>query len=83
MGGIANLVLRGRAFYFRRRVPADLWERLGRRELVRSPATADPRAARARACQLYLGSEGLFMALREAQAARCKPMVPRKPLVGH
>lgn len=65
MGGIANLVLRGRVFYFRRRVPADLWERLGRRELVRSLATADPKAARARACQLYLGSEGLFMALRE------------------
>jgi integrase len=59
-----NLVLRGRVFYFRRRVPADLWERLGRRELVRSLGTIDPRAARACACRLYLASEGLFTSLR-------------------
>ncbi len=64
MGRIANVVLRGRAFYFRRRVPADLRERLGRRELVRSLAIVDPRAARTRACQLYLASEGLFAGLR-------------------
>jgi integrase len=56
--------LRGRAFYFRRRVPADLRERLGRRELVRSLATVDPRAARTRAYRLYLASEGLFAGVR-------------------
>ncbi|MDF2689648.1 MAG: integrase family protein [Microvirga sp.] len=64
MGGLANLVLRGRVFYFRRRVPADLRERLGRRELVRSLGTIDQRAARSNACWLYLASEGLFTGLR-------------------
>lgn len=64
MGGLANLVLRGRVFYFRRRVPADFRERLGRRELVRSLGTIDPRAARSNACRLYFASEDLFTGLR-------------------
>ncbi|MFD0934749.1 DUF6538 domain-containing protein [Methylobacterium trifolii] len=64
MDAIANTVLRGRIFYFRRRVPADLRERLGLRELVRSLATTDLRAARVCTCRLYLASESLFTGLR-------------------
>ena len=64
MGGLANLVLRERIFYFRRRVPADLQERLGRREIVRSLGTTNPRTARSNACRLYLAAYGLFAGLR-------------------
>ncbi len=63
MGSIANVVLRGRVFHFRRRVPDTLRPRLGLKELVRSLATTDLRAAKARACRVYLASESLFTAL--------------------
>lgn len=52
MGSIANVVLRGRIFHFRRRVPDTLRPRLRLQELVRSLATTDLRAAKARACQV-------------------------------
>ncbi|WP_298951130.1 DUF6538 domain-containing protein [uncultured Methylobacterium sp.] len=45
MGSIANVVLRGRIFHFRRRVPDTLRPRLRLKELVRSLATTDLRAA--------------------------------------
>ncbi|MEE8629165.1 MULTISPECIES: site-specific integrase [Methylobacterium] len=63
MGSIANVVLRGRIFHFRRRVPDTLRPRLRLKELVRSLATTDLRAAKARACRVYLASESLFTAL--------------------
>ncbi|WP_455957104.1 DUF6538 domain-containing protein [Methylorubrum aminovorans] len=46
MGFVANVVQRGRTFHFRRRIPADLRQRLGRHELVRSLGTGDIRAAK-------------------------------------
>ncbi|UIN37312.1 site-specific integrase [Methylobacterium oryzae] len=61
---IANVVLRGRVFHFRRRVPDDLRPRLRLNELVRSLATANPRTAKLWAYRLYLASESLFVALR-------------------
>ncbi len=76
MAAITNAVRRGGIFHFRRRVPDDLRPCLGRRELVCSLATSDPRTAKLRACRLYVASENLFLALRttpmltEAQLAR-------------
>jgi hypothetical protein len=61
---IANVVLRGRIFHFRRRVPDGLRPRLRLDELVRSLATSEMRTAKLRACQLYLASESLFSAFR-------------------
>lgn len=63
MRSIANVVLRGRVFHFRRRVPDGLRTRLRLNELVRSLATGDLRTAKLRACQLYVASESLFVAL--------------------
>ncbi len=64
MVSIANVVLRGRIFHFRRRVPDGLRPRLRLDELVRSLATSEMRTAKLRACQLYLASESLFSAFR-------------------
>lgn len=64
MGSIANVVLRGRIFHFRRRVPDVLRPRLRLDELVRSLATANLRTAKLHACRLYLASESLFEALQ-------------------
>lgn len=64
MRSIANVVLRGRVFHFRRHVPGSLRPRLRLDELVRSLATSDPHTAKLRAYQLYLISESLFVALR-------------------
>ncbi|KQT77414.1 site-specific integrase [Methylobacterium sp. Leaf466] len=63
MGTIQNVVLRGRIFYFRRRVPNGLRPHLRLSELLRSLATSDPRTAKLRAYRLYLASESLFSAL--------------------
>ncbi|AMB47610.1 DUF6538 domain-containing protein [Methylobacterium sp. AMS5] len=60
MGFVANVVQRGRTFQCRRRIPADLRQRLGRHELVRSLGTGDIRAAKLRACRLYVAAEELF-----------------------
>lgn len=64
MRSIANVVLRGRVFHFRRRVPSSLRPRLRLDELVRSLATSNPHTAKLRAYQLYLVSESLFLTLR-------------------
>lgn len=64
MSSVANVVQRGRTFYFRRRIPADLRQRLGRHELVRSLGTGDIRAAKLRAYRLYVAAEELFSTLR-------------------
>ena len=64
MGFLANVVQRGRTFHFRRRIPADLRRRIGRHELVRSLGTGDIRAAKLRACRLYVAAEELFSTLR-------------------
>ncbi len=76
MAALFNVVLRKATYHFRRGVPLDLRPQLRRRELVRSLATSDARAAKLRACRLYIASENLFSALRttpmltEAQLAR-------------
>ena len=64
VASIRNVVLRQGTFHFRRVIPIDLRTRIGRRELVRSLATGDPRDAQMRASQLYVASERLFMAVR-------------------
>lgn len=64
MGTFANVVQRGRTFHFRRRVPVDLRQRLGRHELVRSLGTGNIRAAKLGACRLYVATEQLFSTLR-------------------
>src|SRR5256885_13601875 len=46
---IANVVRRGRIYYFRSRVPRDLIRRTCRRESSRSLGTSDPSVARRRA----------------------------------
>jgi hypothetical protein len=62
VGEIGHVVLRGRTFHFRRVVPAQLRLLIGRRELLRSLGTSDPRTARLRAAQLYLASERILTA---------------------
>jgi hypothetical protein len=64
VASIRNVVLRQGTFHFRRVIPIDLRTRIGRRELVRSLATGDPRDPQMRASQLYVASERLFMAVR-------------------
>lgn len=59
-----NILRRAGTFHFRRRIPDDLRQRIGRRELVCSLGTGDIRAAKLAACRLYVASEGLFSALR-------------------
>ncbi len=48
------------SFFFRRRVPASLQARLGQSEIYRSLKTTVRRTARARAAQLFIGTEKLF-----------------------
>lgn len=60
MGPLANVVRRAGTFHFRRVIPTAAREALGRRELVRTLNTGDPRIARPRAAQLYLLSERIF-----------------------
>jgi integrase len=64
VASIGNVVLRSGIFHFRRIVPVELRVKVGRRELVRTLATGDPRTAKIFASQLYVESERLFMAVR-------------------
>lgn len=61
-------------FHFRRAVPADLRDRLKRRELVRSLGACGPKEARLRADELYWLSEQLF------ETARTNPMLTQDQL---
>ncbi|WP_197031029.1 DUF6538 domain-containing protein [Methylobacterium sp. 10] len=76
MAPIANVVLRGRTFHFRRRVPTGLRATLRLNEMVRSLGTSDARTAKLRACQLYVASKSIFSTLNatpmltDAQLAR-------------
>ncbi|WP_186415487.1 site-specific integrase [Pannonibacter sp. P2PFMT1] len=74
MAAPSNIVQRGRIFHFRRAVPADLRERLKRRELVRSLGACGPKVARLRADELYWLSEQLF------ETARANPMLTQDQL---
>lgn len=74
MAAPSNIVRRGRIFHFRRAVPADLRDRLKRRELVRSLGACGPRSARLRADELYWLSEQLF------ETARANPMLTQDQL---
>lgn len=74
MAATSNIVRRGRIFHFRRAVPADLRERLKRRELVRSLGACGPKVARLRADELYWLSEQLF------ETARANPMLTQDQL---
>ncbi|WP_051758741.1 site-specific integrase [Shinella sp. DD12] len=65
----SNVVRRGRMFHFRRVVPADLRDRLKRREFVRTLGACSPRTARLRADELYRLTEKLF------ERARANPML--------
>ncbi|MHC2020181.1 DUF6538 domain-containing protein [Methylobacterium sp. SD274] len=49
MAPIANVVLRGRTFHFRRRIPTGLRATLCLTEMVRSLRTSDARTAKLRA----------------------------------
>lgn len=63
MAPIANVVLRGRTFHFRRRIPTGLRLRLRPNEMVRGLRTPDARTAKLRACQLHVASETIFSTL--------------------
>lgn len=68
------MVLRGGIYHFRRTVPTELRERIGRRELVRSLGSGNAKSARLLADQLYRESERLF------EMARQKPMLSNDQL---
>jgi hypothetical protein len=61
---VPNTVRRQGVYHFRRAVPRQLQERLGKNELVRSLETADAALARCRSRIAYLVSEDLFTILR-------------------
>lgn len=63
MKGSANVVRRGGWLHFRRRVPNQLIQRLGRREITGSLKTSDHRLGRLRSKYLYIRTEALFAAL--------------------
>ena len=65
MRTLPNVVRRGAIFHFRRVVPKDLRDRIGRTELVRSLETSDIPDAKQSSRRLYLLSEGLFEAVRD------------------
>lgn len=66
---ISNVVRRGGTYHFRRVVPVELRERIGRRELVRSLGSCNAKTARLLSDQLYGESEHLF------ELARKNPML--------
>lgn len=66
---ISNVVRRGGTYHFRRAVPVELRERIGRRELVRSLGSCNAKTARLLSDQLYGESEHLF------ELARQNPML--------
>lgn len=53
------------SFFFRRRVPTELRQRLGQSEIYRSLKTTVRRVARQRAASLFLATEGLFQMLKD------------------
>ena len=55
-----NIRLRGTRFWFRRRVPGPLTERIGRGEIARSLRTSCPREAARRARAMWLASDLVF-----------------------
>lgn len=55
-----NLRLQGTTWYFRRRVPGVIRERMGRREIVQSLCTSDRRTAATRARIAWVRTERLF-----------------------
>ena len=55
-----NIRLRGTRFWFRRRVPGPLTDRIGRGEIVRSLRTSCPREAARRARAMWLASDRVF-----------------------
>lgn len=55
-----NIRLRGTRFWFRRRVPGQLTDRIGRGEIVRSLRTSCPREAARRARAMWLASDRVF-----------------------
>lgn len=71
---ISNVVRRGGSYHFRRVVPAELRQRIGRRELVRSLGSCDAKTARLLSDQLYGESEQLF------ELARQNPMLSNDQL---
>ncbi|GJE19289.1 DUF6538 domain-containing protein [Methylobacterium marchantiae] len=64
MASLPNVVLRGCTYHFRRSIPVDIRDRLGRRELITSLRTSDFRTAKLAACRLYVASENLFVDVR-------------------
>ncbi|MFC7552312.1 DUF6538 domain-containing protein [Pseudoroseomonas wenyumeiae] len=59
-----HLVRRGAVYWFRRRVPDALAERLGRRELHRSLGTSHPGEAAIRAKKAWLATEAIFVTVK-------------------
>lgn len=59
-----SLVRRGAAYYFRRRVPIDLIDRIGRREVRVSLQTNDYRRARSVLVRMQARTENLFLLFR-------------------
>ena len=55
-----NLRLRGTVFWFRRRVPRMLTDRIGRGEIMRSLRTSCPREAARRARAMWLATDRVF-----------------------
>ena len=84
MGG--NLRLRGTVWWFRRRVPSSLTERLGFVEITRSLRTSCPREASRRARAAWLATERAFElmsqtpSLSEEQAAAIVRRLRQEPL---
>lgn len=66
---ISNVARRGGTYHFRRVVPVELRERIGRRELVRSLGSCNAKTARLLSDRLYGESEQLF------ELARQNPML--------
>ena len=57
---VPHVIIKGRTFHFRRKVPSAIRVRLGRSEIVRSLKTSDAREAALRSKAFWLGSEGAF-----------------------
>ena len=61
---VTHLKRKGGRYYWRRRVPLDLKERIGKAELVRSLGTSDPREARELARLAGVEADAMFANLR-------------------
>src|SRR5215470_10451036 len=67
MKGDTNMKARGKVFYFRRRVPADLGEYEGKKEIRYSLNTKDKFEAKRKAREEYLKWDAKFATLRTAR----------------